>query len=646
MPILTPKPVKYRVNGGPCLDGYVDLAACGTAQGAIYADAGLTSPVTGAVISVDCPAEVVITGPVTIVGGAPGTGPGSSPGTVVPVPILRCDDTTGTANVTMAVQAVPHPTAVQRVMICGALPDNPQQQYVRTTQVMCDPVTDGRVVLLTIFDTEAGPGTAPIVEAYNADGTPYTGAVGALVVCPDGDNGPAGLDPASIQALCDCLKAGPLNTEVSALAPEVVVSITEALQAALDATPVELDPATIAALSAAICACFATTLASVDVTVKTDPADPLAITLPPAALADIQAQVLGALTEAVVDVRLARADVAAITGAICDCFQSALDTVVVDVNVTGPVALDPATVTALVDGVRDALDTVVVDVNVTGPVALDPATVTALADAVRAVLDAIVLDVNLDPSAVTAIADGVQAALEAVTINLDAAAVQAITDGIASALADVVIDTKMDPADISALATAVCECVAQALDDVVIDVKLDPADIAALAEATGTAVGAAVTAALEAVVVDVRLDPADIEALATAVGEVVGVEVNQALEAVVVDVKLDPADIAAQAAANGASTLAALEAATVDVRLSPADMAELAQQIASLEPRIVMGEPTCVTTATGSVYAVPYSWLNADKTFSAGGFLDAKTMLPITATAAASPCDCQCIDCP
>lgn len=105
-------------------------------------------------------------------------------GAVTPTPLLTpvtAQDCAGgalTENVNQAVLTIPHPNAVQKVQICNATPE-----FLRTEAVLCDPA-GANVLVITIWPENAAPGTPPVVEAYNQDGTPYGGAIADLVKCP------------------------------------------------------------------------------------------------------------------------------------------------------------------------------------------------------------------------------------------------------------------------------------------------------------------------------------------------------------------------------------------------------------------------------------------------------------------------------
>jgi hypothetical protein len=193
------KPVKYRVAGGPCIDGFVDVGNCDDGNPfVVFSDRAMTVQVAGATLSSgDCPQEVVIVG-----GSAGGGGGGVITGTValsgpfplpvilppvVPVPLVPvtaalCDGTTVQVPTAQTVQTVPHPTAVQRVVLC-----RDERRFDREKQLLCNKDTGETVFVLTIFDDQALPGTPPAVEAYTLDGAVYAGAVSELVKCPDVD---------------------------------------------------------------------------------------------------------------------------------------------------------------------------------------------------------------------------------------------------------------------------------------------------------------------------------------------------------------------------------------------------------------------------------------------------------------------------
>lgn len=175
---ISKRSICYRIDGGPCQQGWYDALVCATPTGGqpIY-DAETNLPVVGATVVAcgDCPDEVVIAGPITVT---------SVPPTPFPVAAADCDGAVVPVNVTAVVQSVPMPGVVQLVQLC-----NPPAatRYERERSVLCDPATGARVFVLTIWDEEAAPGTAPAVEAYNLDGSVYAGVVQALVACPDVD---------------------------------------------------------------------------------------------------------------------------------------------------------------------------------------------------------------------------------------------------------------------------------------------------------------------------------------------------------------------------------------------------------------------------------------------------------------------------
>lgn len=55
--------------------------------------------------------------------------------------------------------------------------------YDRELSTLCDPATGAPVLVVTYWPQEAAPGTAPTVEAYNANGTAYAGSIAALEKC-------------------------------------------------------------------------------------------------------------------------------------------------------------------------------------------------------------------------------------------------------------------------------------------------------------------------------------------------------------------------------------------------------------------------------------------------------------------------------
>lgn len=124
------KQVCYRVAGGPCMTGY-ESGDCDAPTVEIYTHALTGTLVAGAVVVPcgDCPAEVFVVNQGT-----------------TPVP------TAGVA-------------------------------FDREVTQMCSPTTGSTVFVVTLWDQAAVPGQAPTVEAFNQDGTPYVGAISALVKC-------------------------------------------------------------------------------------------------------------------------------------------------------------------------------------------------------------------------------------------------------------------------------------------------------------------------------------------------------------------------------------------------------------------------------------------------------------------------------
>jgi hypothetical protein len=84
-------------------------------------------------------------------------------------------------TVNQVVQSVPHPTAVQLVKVCAS--DTPLDREVT---LLCAPA-GAQVWVVTQWPQGALPGTPPTIDAFNLDGTPYTGAVSALTRCATND---------------------------------------------------------------------------------------------------------------------------------------------------------------------------------------------------------------------------------------------------------------------------------------------------------------------------------------------------------------------------------------------------------------------------------------------------------------------------
>jgi hypothetical protein len=127
------KSVTYRISNGACQTGYLDVD--------------------------DCLVSVVYTAPAggSIVAGAVIVPPGECPREVVVVSTVSASPTSST------------PT------------------YDREIATWCNPTTGVAVAVMTLWDVVAVPGTAPVVTAWNLDGTAYVGAVSALVKCATTD---------------------------------------------------------------------------------------------------------------------------------------------------------------------------------------------------------------------------------------------------------------------------------------------------------------------------------------------------------------------------------------------------------------------------------------------------------------------------
>jgi hypothetical protein len=77
------------------------------------------------------------------------------------------------------VEIVQRPGQVLSVKMCTP------SDFDREVSVLCDPANSfAPVNLVTLWPTNAVPGTPPTVEAYNPNGTAYAGAIGSLVKCP------------------------------------------------------------------------------------------------------------------------------------------------------------------------------------------------------------------------------------------------------------------------------------------------------------------------------------------------------------------------------------------------------------------------------------------------------------------------------
>ena len=161
-------PVCYRINRGECQKGYQPLDCASPNE--VYATPTGGAPIAGAVVTPcgDCPAEVVVVA--------------ERDTTTTDVPILACDGTTTqTAQVLNVVQTVPHPSAVQRVVICPS--DN---EFDREVAVWCHTDTGETVTVVTHWLVGAPPGTPPVVETYTASGLVWTGDRLKLTKCAGG----------------------------------------------------------------------------------------------------------------------------------------------------------------------------------------------------------------------------------------------------------------------------------------------------------------------------------------------------------------------------------------------------------------------------------------------------------------------------
>lgn len=165
---MSRKLVNVRINNaGLCIEGWVDTGVCDPiASRPVYTmfEGGVVIP--GAVITPAgaCPKEVVV-----------------SPGAPVPVTATGADcaglPVTATGTQGQLVQTVPHPSSVQLVKICGDKP-----KFDREMVTLCTP-SGTKVIVQNVTPEDAPLGTAPVFEAWNLNGTSYTGAVSALVDC-------------------------------------------------------------------------------------------------------------------------------------------------------------------------------------------------------------------------------------------------------------------------------------------------------------------------------------------------------------------------------------------------------------------------------------------------------------------------------
>ena len=167
------KPVCYRINRGECQQGYQPVD-CDTPN-EVYAAPEGGAAIVGAVVTPcgDCPAEVVVVAAAAAA---------ERDTTTSSVPILDCaGTTTQTAEVLNVVQTVPHPTAVQRVMICPS-----DSEFDREVAVWCHLDTGETVTVVTHWPVNAPPGTPPVVETYTAAGAVWAGDRTKLAKCASG----------------------------------------------------------------------------------------------------------------------------------------------------------------------------------------------------------------------------------------------------------------------------------------------------------------------------------------------------------------------------------------------------------------------------------------------------------------------------
>lgn len=162
--------VYYRVNNGPCQEGYQEAARdCDPAVAAIVWTGAIGGvPVVGAVATAPgaCPQEVVVV-------------PSPPPPTPVAAPAVSCDADTTVQAVNLLSQAVHQaPGTAFNVKICPSTP----KLYDREMLVLCAP--DGTKVMVQNVTAEDAPlGTAPVFEAWTLSGEPYTGAIATLKDC-------------------------------------------------------------------------------------------------------------------------------------------------------------------------------------------------------------------------------------------------------------------------------------------------------------------------------------------------------------------------------------------------------------------------------------------------------------------------------
>jgi len=164
------KPVCYRLNGGPCQKGYQNVD-CST--GEVYATPDDTAVLAGAVVTPcgGCPDELALSSTLK--------------------PALMCDGTATDILSAGPIQTVPHPDAVQRVMVC-----RPEGEFDREVAVWCHADTGETVTVVTLWPTDAAVSTAPVVETYTVGGAVWTGDRAKLTKCS-----PRDIEPVS-QSVC------------------------------------------------------------------------------------------------------------------------------------------------------------------------------------------------------------------------------------------------------------------------------------------------------------------------------------------------------------------------------------------------------------------------------------------------------------
>lgn len=88
---------------------------------------------------------------------------------------------TGGAPIT-GVVVVPCGDCPAEVVVISTPPAPPVPKFDREMVTLCAP--DGtKVIVQNVTNEEAAVGTAPVFEAWNLNGTPYTGAISALTDC-------------------------------------------------------------------------------------------------------------------------------------------------------------------------------------------------------------------------------------------------------------------------------------------------------------------------------------------------------------------------------------------------------------------------------------------------------------------------------